>query len=92
VLPPFWQTVTLFNPVLYLISGFRWAFVDFADVNVGVSLGMTVLFLVAPRHRVVDVQDGVSAEDVVGDVECERRPRGSHRCIARNPPQPSHEL
>ena len=46
VLPPFWQKVTLFNPVLYLISGFRWAFVDIADVNVGVSLAMTVLFLV----------------------------------------------
>src|SRR5271168_60973 len=46
VLPPFWQTVTLFNPVLYLISGFRWAFVDFADVNVEVSLGMTIGFLV----------------------------------------------
>jgi ABC-2 type transport system permease protein len=46
VLPPFWQTVTLFNPVLYLISGFRWAFVSVADVNVGVSLAMTVLFLV----------------------------------------------
>jgi len=45
VLPPFWQTVTLFNPVLYLISGFRWAFVDIADVNVGVSLGMTTVFL-----------------------------------------------
>jgi ABC-2 type transport system permease protein len=47
VLPPFWQTVTLFNPVLYLISGFRWAFVGIADVSVGISFGMTVLFLVA---------------------------------------------
>ena len=46
ILPPFWRTVTLFNPVLYLISGFRWAFVDIADVNVGISLAMTVLFLV----------------------------------------------
>ena len=46
VLPPLWQTVTLFNPVLYLISGFRWAFVDIADVNVGISLGMTMVFLV----------------------------------------------
>jgi ABC-2 type transport system permease protein len=45
VLPPFWQTVTLFNPVLYLISGFRWAFVDIADVNVGISLAMTTVFL-----------------------------------------------
>jgi ABC-2 type transport system permease protein len=45
VLPPFWQTVTLFNPVVYLISGFRWSFFEIADVNVGVSLAMTVLFL-----------------------------------------------
>lgn len=46
VLPPFWQTVTLFNPVVYLISGFRWAFFEIADVSVGISLGMTLLFLV----------------------------------------------
>jgi ABC-2 type transport system permease protein len=46
VLPPFWQSVTLFNPVLYLISGFRWAFVGVADVNVGISLGMTMVFLI----------------------------------------------
>jgi ABC-2 type transport system permease protein len=45
MLPPFWQTVTLFNPVVYLISGFRWSFFEIADVNVGVSLGMTALFL-----------------------------------------------
>jgi ABC-2 type transport system permease protein len=45
MLPPFWQTVTLFNPVVYLISGFRWSFYGIADVSVGVSLGMTVLFL-----------------------------------------------
>ena len=45
VLPPAWQTVTLFNPVVYLISGFRWAFFEIADVHVGVSLGMTTLFL-----------------------------------------------
>ena len=45
MLPPFWQTVTLFNPVVYLISGFRWSFYEIADVNVAVSLGMTGLFL-----------------------------------------------
>ena len=45
VLPPFWQTVTLFNPVLYLISGFRWSFFDQGDVEIEVSLGMTLLFL-----------------------------------------------
>ena len=46
VLPPFWQTVTLFNPVVYLVSGFRWSFYEVADVHVGVSLGMIGLFLV----------------------------------------------
>src|SRR5438034_5813558 len=45
MLPPFWQTVSLFNPVVYLISGFRWSFYEIADVNVAVSLGMTALFL-----------------------------------------------
>jgi ABC-2 type transport system permease protein len=45
VLPPFWQKVTLFNPVVYLISGFRWAFFEIADVNIEVSLGMTLFFL-----------------------------------------------
>src|SRR5512145_61592 len=45
VLPPAWQTLTLFNPVVYLVSGFRWSFYEIADVNVGVSLGMIGLFL-----------------------------------------------
>ena len=45
MLPPVWQTVTLFNPVLYLISGFRWSFYGAADVNVGISLAVTLLFL-----------------------------------------------
>ncbi|HZG62840.1 MAG TPA: ABC transporter permease [Rubrobacteraceae bacterium] len=45
MLPPFWQTVTLFNPVVYLISGFRWSFYGIADVSAGVSLAMTILFL-----------------------------------------------
>jgi ABC-2 type transport system permease protein len=45
VLPPFWQTVALFNPIVYLISGFRWSFFGVADVNVRVSLAMTLLFL-----------------------------------------------
>ena len=45
MLPPFWQTVTLFNPVVYLISGFRWSFFEISDVNIAVSLGMTVVFL-----------------------------------------------
>ncbi|MBN9440554.1 ABC transporter permease [Bosea sp. (in: a-proteobacteria)] len=47
MLPPFWRAVTLFNPVVYLISGFRWSFFGFADVGIVVSLGMTLVFLVA---------------------------------------------
>jgi ABC-2 type transport system permease protein len=45
MLPPVWQTVTLFNPVVYLVSGFRWSFYGIADVSVAVSLGMTLVFL-----------------------------------------------
>lgn len=45
MLPPFWQKVTLFNPVVYLISGFRWSFYGESDVGVGVSVGMTLIFL-----------------------------------------------
>jgi ABC-2 type transport system permease protein len=45
VLPPVWHTISLFNPIVYLISGFRWSFYDVSDVGVGVSLGMTMLFL-----------------------------------------------
>jgi ABC-2 type transport system permease protein len=45
MLPPFWQTVTLFNPVVYLVSGFRWSFYGQADVPVGWSLLMTAVFL-----------------------------------------------
>src|SRR5581483_11233740 len=47
MLPPFWQKVSLFNPVVYLVSGFRWSFFGLADVSVGVSLGMTFVFLAA---------------------------------------------
>jgi ABC-2 type transport system permease protein len=45
MLPPAWRTVTLFNPVVYLISGFRWSFYGESDVGVGISLAMTVVFL-----------------------------------------------
>jgi len=45
MLPPAWQTVTLFNPVVYLISGFRWSFFEVADVSVGLSLAMVLVFL-----------------------------------------------
>ena len=45
MLPPFWQKVSLFNPVVYLVSGFRWSFYGMADVNVAVSLAMTAVFM-----------------------------------------------
>jgi ABC-2 type transport system permease protein len=45
MLPPFWRTATLANPVVYLVSGFRWSFYSVADVNVAVSLGMALVFL-----------------------------------------------
>ena len=45
MLPPFWQKVTLFNPVVYLISGFRWSFYGVADVNIGISLAMIMVFM-----------------------------------------------
>jgi ABC-2 type transport system permease protein len=46
MLPPAWQTITLFNPVVYLVSGFRWSFYEISDVRVAVSLGMTLTFMV----------------------------------------------
>jgi ABC-2 type transport system permease protein len=45
MLPPLWQKITLFNPVVYLINGFRWSFYGISDVGVGISLGMTLLFM-----------------------------------------------
>ncbi len=45
MLPPFWQTVSHFNPVLYLISGFRWSFYEIADVNPLISIVMIIGFL-----------------------------------------------
>lgn len=45
MLPPPWRTLTLFNPVVYLVSGFRWSFFGHSDVAVGISLGMTLMFL-----------------------------------------------
>ena len=47
VLPPLWQTITLFNPVVYLVSGFRWSFYGASDVGVGYSLAMTIGFMAA---------------------------------------------
>ncbi|MGN6390093.1 MAG: ABC transporter permease [Burkholderiaceae bacterium] len=47
MLPPFWQKVTLLNPVVYLVSGFRWSFYGVSDVDVGISVGMTLAFMAA---------------------------------------------
>jgi ABC-2 type transport system permease protein len=47
MLPPFWRAVSLFNPIVYLVSGFRWSFFGIADVGVGISLAMTIVFLAA---------------------------------------------
>lgn len=46
MLPPLWQKISLINPVVYLISGFRWSFYESADVSLGISLGMVAIFLV----------------------------------------------
>ena len=46
MLPPAWRTFSLFNPIVYLISGFRWSFYGTADVSVGISMGMTAGFLI----------------------------------------------
>jgi ABC-2 type transport system permease protein len=46
VLPPSWQTISLFNPVVYLISGFRWSFYEVSDVSIATSVAMTAVFLI----------------------------------------------
>ena len=63
MLPPAWQTVTLFNPVLYLVSGFRWSFYEVADVSVGISM-MAILGFSGSLHGgdLVDLQDRVQTE------------------------------
>ena len=45
MLPPIWRKITLFNPVVYLISGFRWSFYDISDISASVSLTMTLVFM-----------------------------------------------
>jgi ABC-2 type transport system permease protein len=47
MLPPLWQKITLFNPIVYLVSGFRWSFYGQSDVGVGISLGLTLVFMLA---------------------------------------------
>ena len=69
VLPPVWQTVTLFNPVVYLISGFRWSFSEIADVNVGRQPRHDdAVPGHVPRHGVVDLPDRLSAEELAATI------------------------
>ena len=65
MLPPVWQKITLFNPVVYLINGFRWSFYGKSDVNVVLSVSMTFAFMLIclGDHR-VDVQDRVQAQEL----------------------------
>ena len=60
MLPPVWQTVSLFNPVVYLVSGFRWSFFGTADVSSGVSLGHDAgVPRRLPGDRGLDIPDGL---------------------------------
>ena len=51
MLPPIWQKITLFNPVVYLVNGFRWSFYGKSDVNVVLSFSMTLVFMLAVPRR-----------------------------------------
>jgi hypothetical protein len=63
MLPPFWQTVSLFNPVVYLISAFRWSFFGTADVAIGVSLAaIAAVHRSVHHHHLVDFQNRLSLE------------------------------
>ena len=65
MLPPAWRTFSLFNPVVYLISGFRWSFYGTADVNIGGKLRHDLRVLRGLSvHRRMDIQDGISAEEL----------------------------
>ena len=80
MLPSGWRTITLLNPVVYLISGFRWSFYEIADVSVGLERRHDARL---PRdlhgHGVVDLQDRVSAEELTARV-FRSRSRKSQRC------------
>ena len=65
MLPQAWRAFSLFNPIVYLISGFRWTFYGTADVPVGASLAVTAAFFLAlPRNRGLDLQDRLPAQDL----------------------------
>ena len=67
MLPPFWQTVTLFNPVVYLVSGFRWSFFGVSDIGPGIKPRHDVrVHGGVPGWHLVDLQDRLPAETVTG--------------------------
>ena len=73
MLPPVWQKVTLFNPVVYLISGFRWSFFDTADVGVGLSLAaIAALHPGLPGDRLVDLPHRLPDQELTARIA--RRP------------------
>ena len=85
VLPPFWQTVSLANPIVYLISGFRWSFYEVADVSVTVSVGDDRgVSRRVPRHRVVVLQDRLQDQEVDA---AQARATLVHASIAAAPPR-----
>lgn len=78
MLPSGWRTITLLNPVVYLISGFRWSFYEIADVSVGLSVGVTVGFRDLHGPSVVDLQDGIPAEELTRrQIDCDLAKRHS---------------
>ncbi len=88
MLPPFWQAVTLFNPVVYLVSGFRWSFFGQADVHIGsqrrpCSLGAGDL----PRHRHLDVPHGLPAEELSTTAPAHHRNSAGALMLCPAPPR-----
>ncbi|MFO1134187.1 MAG: hypothetical protein U1E30_03105 [Rhodoblastus sp.] len=73
MLPPFWRVVSLFNPVVYLISGFRWSFHGTGDVSLAASLGLRMGVIALPGPADLDFPDGVSAEAVAVIARSRRR-------------------
>ena len=70
MLPPLWQKITLFNPVVYLVNGFRWSFYGVSDVNVTLSVSMTIgVHAAVPRDHHVDVPHGLQAQELTSGTD-----------------------
>src|SRR5204863_7835765 len=92
MLPPFWRTVSLFNPVVYLVSGFRWSFYGLADVSVGLSLAMTGVFLTVSLAVVAwMVRTGYRLKNEIASGSQTDRPYLTYRLNVTRPP-PRHLL